>query len=237
MNTLPKISQPLFELTIPSTESKAKFRQFTVKEEKILLVAQESKDIDQITLAIKQVINNCFVDLDISSLAMFDFEYMLLSLRAKSVSDLIQFKITDPETEEEVELELDLDKHVTVNRSDNHTKIIEVSEGIFLNMEYPKFDMIEKLSKIDNNERQSVIFDVMMDCISQVVQGDEVYNLKDFSKDEVNDFIEGLTTDTVKKINQDFFLSIPKVRIEIPYTTSTGESKTFIAEGTETFFV
>ena len=90
---LPKIQSPLFDLTIPSTKKKVQFRPFTVKEEKILLVAQESKDINQIVLAIKQIINNCVEGVSVDDLAMFDMEYVLIHLRAQSVGSEIEFKI------------------------------------------------------------------------------------------------------------------------------------------------
>ena len=98
--SLPKIDLPLFEVVVPSSETKINCRPFTVKEEKVLLVAQESKEIDQIILAIKQIINNCVKDIDVERLALFDLEYILLALRSKSVSNNAKFNIRDPETDE-----------------------------------------------------------------------------------------------------------------------------------------
>ena len=98
--TLPKIQNPIFELELPSTGEKVKYRAFTVKEEKILLIAQESNDIDQSILSIKQVVNNCLIDKSIDDLSMFDLEYVLLTLRSKSVDNAVMFAIKDPDTGE-----------------------------------------------------------------------------------------------------------------------------------------
>ena len=101
--TLPKIKNPIFELELPSTGEKIKYRTFTVKEEKILLIAQETKDVEQAILSIKQVVNNCLIDKKIEDLSMFDLEYILITLRSKSVDNAVAFSIKDPETEEKIE--------------------------------------------------------------------------------------------------------------------------------------
>ncbi len=116
-----------------------KYRPFTVKEEKILLVAQESKDATQEILASKQIVNNCLVDKDVSELAMFDLEYILLILRSRSVDNNIGFNIKDPDTEENIKLTLDLDK-VTLTRFDEHTNEIKVNEDYVLYLRYPTIE-------------------------------------------------------------------------------------------------
>jgi hypothetical protein len=120
-NKLPKIDLPLFELVLPSTGKKIKYRPFTVKEEKILLVAQESDDVEQTILGIKQIINNCLVDINVEKLAMFDLEYILLMLRSKSVDNNIRFGVTDPDTNESIELEIDLNE-VKITKDKEHTR-------------------------------------------------------------------------------------------------------------------
>lgn len=232
---LPKIQQPLFELTIPSTEKKVKFRPFTVKEEKILLIAQESKDIDQIINSIKQIINNCIEDIDVEELAMFDLEYILINIRAKSVSNEVEFKINDPETKEEIELSLNLND-ISVKKSSEHDKLVPIDGDIYLVMKYPKIDQLKALKDVTEENKQQALFNMMMGCIDSVVEGEQVYPLKDFTEVEINDFVEGLSTTHIQGIKK-FFDTMPIVKYEKKYKRKDGTEKTFVAEGTETFFI
>jgi len=231
---LPKISQPLFELTIPSSGDKVKYRPFTVKEEKILLIAQESNDIDQVILSIKQILTNCLQGYDINKLAVFDLEYVLLQIRAKAVNNQMTFKVIDPETEEEVELSLNVDD-ITIVRSDKHTKLVDVTDNIKLSMKYPTIDFIRSLQGSEENQ-ESALFDVMKACIESVIEDETIYKIKDFTDEEVDSFIDSLDSKVINDI-RDFFDTIPKMKYEAKYTTKDGKEKTFVAEGTETFFI
>jgi len=231
---LPKIQQPLFELTIPSTNKKIQYKPFTVKEEKILLIAQESKDLDQIITAINQIITNCIEDIDVDELAMFDLEYLLINLRSKSVGNEVEFKIKDPDTEEVVELSIDLND-IEIKKDEKHNKIIEVNDDISMVMQYPKLNQLKALNGEEENQEQA-LFDVMIGCIDSVVEGEEVYKLKDFTKKEVDEFVESLSTTHIQNIKT-FFETMPKLRYEKKYTLEDGTEKTFVAEGTETFFI
>lgn len=229
---LPKLQQPLFELTIPSTNKKVKYRPFTVKEEKILLIAQETKEIEQIVLSIKQIINNCVQGVDVDKLAMFDLEYLLINTRARSVSNIMEFKIKDPETEEEVELEIDIDE-VKIHKDKKHDKNIKINDSVTIGMKYPKIDQLIGMNDKDQNE---ALFDLMIGCIDTVVDGDEVYKLTDFSDEEIEEFVESFSTEHINKI-RDFFETMPVLKIEKEYTRKDGTKKTFVAQGTETFFI
>lgn len=232
---LPKIQQPLFELTVPSTEKKVKFRPFTVKEEKILLIAQESKDIDQVILAIKQIINNCFENIDIDKLAMFDLEYMLIKLRSVSVGNEITLSFRDEETDELVELTFNTDEIELIKNKD-HNKMIKADDNVSIIMGYPKIDDLKIMSEdIDEAERTEKMLNIMMGCIESVVNGDEVYQLKDFSESEVTQFIESLSTGTMTQI-KNFFETVPVVKMEKKYKLKNGKEKNFVLEGTEAFF-
>ena len=230
---LPKLNQPLFELTVPSTNKKVKYRPFTVKEEKILLIAQESKDFDQIILSIKQIINNCVQNIDVEKLAMFDLEYILINIRAKSVNNTMNFRIRDPETNETIDMELDINE-IKVERKENHNKIIAVDDNISLVMAYPKIESLKKLGNKGANEE--TLFQIMLDCIESVVDGEEVHMLKDFTKEEVDNFVDSLSSIHVEKIKE-FFETMPVLRYEKRYKLKDGTEKTFVAEGTETFFI
>lgn len=232
---LPKIQAPLFNLTIPSTKKKVKFRPFTVKEEKILLIAQESKEIDQVILSIKQIINNCIEGINVEELAMFDMEYILINLRAQSVGNKIEFKIKDPDTEETIEMTLDIND-IKLKEDPDHNPLIQIDKDFYIKMNYPKLDMLKQLKNVEEKDRQIAMFNMMMGCIDSVIQGEEIYQLKDFSKKEIDEFLESLTSNHVGMIKK-FFDTIPVLRYEKEYVRKDGTKKKFVAEGTETFFI
>lgn len=230
---LPKIDLPLFDIKIPSTGKKVKYRPFTVKEEKILLIAQESKDIDQIILAIKQIINNCVSTVDVDELAMFDLEYLLINIRAQSVNNEFQFSITDPDTKERVDLTVDIGE-INIHKHEGHSNLIELDNDVHLNMRYPSINELSSIIKSKNNFEN--LFNIMIDCIKNVIEGDSVLNLKDFSDEEVTEFVNSFTNKHVDQI-KNFFETMPALRYEAKYKNSNGDDKTFVIEGMETFFI
>jgi len=231
---LPKIDLPLFETKLPSTDETVKYRPFTVKEEKILLIAQESKDPNQMVLAMRQIATNCCPGLDVDSIAMFDLEYIMLQVRAKSVNNKIEFIISDPETGGPIEIELEVDDiHLVI--PEGHTKEIPVNDDMYLMMRYPRLDEVSLFLKVVEHPTES-LFDVIASCIESVVAGDEVQSLKDFSKEEISDFIESFPGATVDALQQ-FFDTMPKLRFQTDYINSAGESKEIVLEGTDTFFL
>ena len=230
---LPKIDLPLFDIEIPSTGKKVKYRPFTVKEEKILLIAQESKDLDQIILAIKQIINNCVGSIDVDKLAMFDLEYLLINIRGKSVNNEIQFTITDPETKERVDLTVDIND-IKITKHDNHTNLIKISDDLHLKMRYPTINELSTIIKSKNDFED--LFKIMIDCIENVVEGDSLLNLKDFTDEEVSEFVNSFTSNHIDQI-KNFFETIPTLKYEAKYKNSNGDDKMFVIEGMETFFI
>lgn len=232
---LPKIDLPIYEAVLPSTGEKIRYRAFTVKEEKIMLIAKESSDVDQIVMAIKQVLNNCIINKNIDELAVFDIEYLLTMIRGKSVNNIIEFSIIDPDTQEEVKLTLDIE-NISIIRNDKHTNKIRVNGEYVLYMKYPNYDAyIVTFSKkaIDD---PLAYYDVMVSCMDQLVSEDTVYKLSDFSREEVDQFIESLNTDVIEKI-QHFFETMPILRHELKYVNKNGDEKTFAIEGTDSFFM
>jgi hypothetical protein len=231
---LPKIDLPMYELKLPSNDKKVKFRPFTVKEEKILLTAQESKDPSQMMNAVKQIVNNCLIDFDVDELAVFDIEYVLINLRSKSVDNEVKFEIEDPDTKERIKLNMDL-SNVKVNKSKDHTNKIKIDDTYTLFLKYPSMDMFKDL--IDTEEASTEkTFEILISCMDKLATEDEVFNFKDFNKKEVDNFVESLHSDVVKKMKQ-FFDTIPKVRYEIPYENSAGDRKTYVIEGIQSFFI
>jgi len=231
---LPKIDLPIFEMNLPSNGEKVQYRPFTVKEEKILLVAQESKDGAQEIIASKQIVNNCLIGKDVSELAMFDLEYVLLVLRSKSVDNTITFAIKDPDTEESIKLELDIE-NIRVTKDENHTNEIKISEDYILYLKYPTINEFIKISELDPKD-PLVNYFMMISCLDKVASADEVYNFKDYSPEEIDTFMEDLTGSVIKGI-QTFFETMPKLRHEMKYKNKNGVDKTFVIEGMRSFFI
>lgn len=231
---LPKIDLPIFELDLPSTGKTIKYRPFTVKEEKILLVAQESNDATQELMAIKQVVNNCLIDEQAEQLAMFDLEYIMLILRSKSVDNMIEFQVTDPETDKIVELKLDIE-NVTLTTPDNAQTEVKVNDEYTLYLKYPTIDEYAKILVMDN-EDPLINYVLMVACMEKIASEDEVSHFKDYSEEDIADFVDNLSADVIKGI-QDFFENIPRLRHEMHYTNADGNDKTFVVEGMRSFFI
>jgi hypothetical protein len=231
---LPKIDMPLFEMTLPSSGKKIKYRPFTVKEEKILLIAQESKELKAAINAVKQIVNNCLIDSNIEDFAMFDLEYVLLLLRSKSIDNNIKFAIKDPETEETVVLELDLNE-VKVTKHENHTNRIEVNEEYTLFLKYPT---IEQFTQFVEDEKNNPLtsYNVMISCLDKIASKEEVYKFSDYTPAEIDSFMDDLSGEVLMKIKE-FFDTMPKLRHEMKYKNTNGIEKTFVLEGMQSFFI
>lgn len=231
---LPKIDLPIYELRLPSNDKTVKFRPFTVKEEKILLTAQEAKDSTQMMNAVNQIVNNCLIDFDAEDLAVFDLEYILINLRSKSVDNEIKFEIEDPDTKEKIKLSMEI-SNVKVIKDERHVNRIKIDDTYTLFLKYPSISMFKGMLNEEEITTNSS-FEILISCMDKLASEDTVYNFKDFSKKEVDDFVESLHSDVVKQMKE-FFDTIPKVRHEIPYVNSNGDKKTFVVEGIQSFFI
>jgi hypothetical protein len=234
---LPKIDQPLFEIEIPSTGKKARYRPFTVKEEKILLIAQESREQNQILLAVKQIITNCVPDVDVEKLAIFDLEYLILNIRAKSVNNEIDFGFMDPDTEERIDVTVDVND-IKVEFNPDHEKKVELNSQYYVMMRYPTLKEVTNLSnRAEESNETEQMFNTMISCIDTLVdqQTDEVYKLEEFSPEEVSDFVDGFTSTVVEQL-QKFFTTMPKLSHTINYKDKEGKDKVFVVEGMDSFF-
>lgn len=232
---LPKIDLPIYEIILPSNNEKVKYRPFTVKEEKVFLIAKESKDTDQNILSIKQVLNNCLIDKSIDDLAIFDIEYLLLAIRGKSVNNTADFIITDPETGEEVKLKLDVND-VQVKRDPTHSNKIRLNDEYTLFMKYPNIDLFKILTNGIKIKDPLVYYNIMLSCMEKIASSEAVYHFKDFTNEEIDKFIENLENDIISRI-ENFFNTAPKLRHEIKYKNTLGHEKTFVIEGTDSFFI
>lgn len=231
---LPKIDLPIYELELPSNNKKIKYRPFTVKEEKILLIAQEGKDLKHMIEAVKQVVNNCLINDDVSTFAMFDLEYILLLLRSKSVNNSVTFSINDPDTKEAIELSLDL-LDVKVTTEEEHSNRIKINDAYTMFLRYPTIE--EFIDFISGDKDDALVtYNIMISCLEQVVSEDDVYKFKDFSSEEIDNFMDDLQGDVLSEIKK-FFDTMPKLRHEMKYINSNGDEKTFVIEGMQSFFI
>ena len=212
---LPKLTTPTYELEIPSTDEKIKYRPFLVKEEKILMMAMESKASADITQAVKDIVSECtFNKVDISNMPMFDVEYIFLNIRSKSVGEVSKLKLLCPDDGKTyADVELDLNE-VKVQVGEEHTNKIELTEDMGLIMKYPTIDSFSETGIRDINP--SNMLDVISTCILQIYEkkGEKTYDPKDQTKKELTEFIEQLTTTQFKEV-QKFFDTMPKLKHEI----------------------
>jgi hypothetical protein len=231
---LPKIDIPIFEMELPSTKKKLKYRPFTVKEEKILLVAQEANDPEQEILAARQLVSNCIIDEDVSSFAMFDLEYVLLVLRSRSVDNTITFQIKDPDTEESIQLVIDAE-NVKFMETETHTNKIELDRTYSLFLKYPTIEEFTSIIKMDDDD-PLVNYFVMISCLDYIASEDEVHYFKDYENSDIDAFMDNLDGGVIKKIEH-FFSTMPKLRHEMKYKNKEGKDKTFVIEGMRSFFI
>ena len=226
---LPKLNTPTYELEVPSTDEKIKYRPFLVKEEKILLMAMESKDNAQIINAVKDIVKSCTFDkVDVSTMPMFDMEYIFLNIRAKSVGEISKLKILCPDDKKTyASVDLDLTK-VEVQVGDDHTNKIELTDDMGMIMTYPTIDSFLD-SGIETITANNML-DIIGSCVLQIYEknGEKVYQGKDQTKKELTEFIEQMNSGQFRKV-QSFFDTMPKlthtVKVKNPKTKKTSEVK------------
>ena len=224
---LPKLNTPTYELEVPSTDEKIKYRPFLVKEEKILMIAMESKDNGQIINAVKDIVSECtFNKLDIASIPMFDVEYIFLNIRAKSVGEVSKLKLLCPDDKKTyADVEVDLSE-VKVQVDGEHTNKIELTDSMGMIMTYPTIDSFLEsgIEKIDATN----MLDVIGSCVLQIYEdkGEKVYQAKDQTKKELTEFVESMNTAQFQQI-QAFFNTMPKlthtIQVKNPKTKKTSD--------------
>ena len=239
---LPKLDVPMYTLKLPSTGKEITYRPFLVKEEKILLMAMEGGDEKEVTTAIKQIINNCLVseDVDVTQLAIFDLEYILLNLRARSTGDIIKLSYSKKECEREnckpSEILIDVNT-IEIHKDKNHTNKIEITKDVGLIMKYPDVNLISEydISSITENSNEKG-FEIILKCIDQVYDADNVYSRSDYTDDELREFVEGFNKEQFEKV-ENFFETLPKMYKDVNFTCKEcGYTEDFRLEGLASFF-
>ena len=235
--TLPKINAPEYSLVVPSTGVEVKYRPFLVKEEKLLLIAQETGDEKSLYGAIKNLIHNCcHGQLDVDTMPLFDVEYVFLQLRSKSVGEMAEVLVICPDDgETEVKVKVNLNELTVELPSKDHNKI-KLTDDIGIVMAYPNLASV-LLTAVDKDKNTSeLMFDTILECMFQIWQGEEVFAATDYSHKEKLDFIDSLSHDQFEKIQQ-FFETMPSVKKEVEITNPNTKvvSKVDI-EGMYSFF-
>ena len=234
---LPKLDVPIYELTVPSTDEKIKYRPFLIKEEKILLIAMESGENEDIIQAVKSIVSECtFNTLKLGSMPMFDVEYIFLQIRAKSVGEVSKLKLLcrdDGKTYANVELDLN---EVQVQVDDTHTNKIELTDEMGVIMNYPTIDSFSAAGIADITAEN--MLDVIAAGIAQIYdkKGEEVYDSKDSTKKELIEFIEQLNTKQFQDI-QAFYDTMPKLKHTITVKNpKTKKDNIVVLSGLADFF-
>jgi len=213
---LPVLETNTFELTLPSSDVKVKYRPFLVKEEKILLQAMESEQQKQIVQALKDIVSVCtYGQLNVDELPTFDLEYVFLQIRSKSVGEVAKLKVLCPDTKKDyAEVEVDLST-VDVQVDDEHNNKIMVDEDkkIGVLMKYPTLASVDP-TKDYSKQNTKALFNVIGEGIYQIFEGDKVHMAKDYTKEELDQFVESLDSKSFKKI-QRFYETMPKLMHEI----------------------
>ena len=236
---LPTISTPTYELTLPSSDRKIKFRPFLVKEEKILILAMESQDSKQIAQAVKDVLKKCILTrgIKVEKLSTFDIEFLFLNIRGKSVGEDIEVMVTCPDDKKtQVPMSINIDS-IKVQKDKDHNRDIQLDDTYTLRMRYPSLDEFIK-NNFGAVEQMNVddTFDLIASCIDQVYSEEESWASEDCTKKELNDFVESLNSSQFKLVEK-FFETMPKLSHTVQVTNPNTQVESDITiEGLQNFF-
>lgn len=232
---LPKIQTPVFDIVIPSLNKAIEFRPFIVKEEKILLMAQQSADQRDIVRAIKQIITNCCLDTTISvnQFTTTDLEYVFLKLRSKSVNNIIEIQYTDEEDGKMYKFDVDLDE-VDVTKPKDANNNIKINDDIGIIMCYPSAAIIDQIETFQDEVEILNFF--IKKCIVEIYDEENVYPANEHTDQELQDFIDDMDVMSFDKIRE-YLDSAPKLNHVIKYTNSLGNEKEIVMDNLRDFFI
>ena len=238
---LPTIETPTYELKLPSSNKKIKYRTFLVKEEKILIIALESQNQNDITNAVTDVLKKCILTkgIDVDSLPTFDIEYLFLNIRAKSIGEDIKLTVTCPDDREtKVPVTVYVDE-IKVIKPKGHTTDIVLDDNMTLRMKYPSLNQFIENNFNTDDETETVVdktFKVVADCMDTVYTGEDAWDANDYTPDERIEFIEQLNSQQYKKV-ENFFSTMPKLSHTIEVVNPNTKKKgSVVLEGLADFF-
>jgi len=230
--SLPSQQYKMFSITVPSTKKQVSFRAYTVREERLLVIAKETEDTQTIINTVKECIKNCFSGLDVDSLTMFDIEYLLTNLRAKSMGEYIDLNMScdNDHDHPKIPVRIDLTK-IEVKVPKNHSRDIHLYDDVHIMMKYPTIDNLMEMEKSSN-------FDAIIMCIESIYNSNEVFRAADSTKEELTNFIDALSTEQFNKIKTTFFETIPVFEFDLTYTCSKcGQEHNKKIRGLSNFFI
>lgn len=235
--TLPKIGIPSLELKLPSSGKDIKYRPFLVKEEKILLLALESEDDAQITSAVKELLKNCVTSrIKVDDLPSFDLEYLFLKIRAASVGEVINMKVTcqdDNVTQVDVDININ---DVEIYKPEGHTNKIMLSDDTGIIMKYPSMKRFIEAEFLGKDLKTTEVFDFIADHIEQIFEEDAVYDSSTTTKKEFKEFIDTLTIKQFEQV-QKFYDTMPRLKHEFEVINpNTNIKSSYTIEGLQNFF-
>jgi len=231
---LPKLNTPTYELELPSTGDKIKYRPFLVKEQKILMMAQESGEDEQIANVMSTLVSECtFGSVDANNAPMFDVEYIFLKVRGKSAGETIELNVLCPDDETtRVPYSLNLDD-VLVQVDDKHTNEISINLSVKIVFRYPILADMKNMISITTNVE--MMYELLVLCVQEIHDGDDVFQRIDMTDKEIEEFIDSLTTDQFKNVTK-FFETMPKLRHTIEVTNpNTNVKSEVMLEGLQSF--
>ena len=238
---LPMMSAPTYTMVVPSSGVTVKFRPFLVKEEKALLIAQQSEDIGVMVDTLKNVIRTCVLDtIDVDKLAIFDLEYLFTQIRAKSVGEIIELlfpcDLDHGEDNEKARVKVSIDlTTLVVEKNPEHTNKISIFGEVGLVMKYPTMDVMKRLENLDVNDLDKV-FDVVADSIEYIYQGEEIFYGKEQKHEDLIQFLNNLTSEQFLKVQQ-YFATMPRIKKEVEYTCPVCQKHhRKMLEGMQSFF-
>ena len=236
---LPTISTPTYELVLPSSNRKIKYRPFLVKEEKILILAMESQDPKQIARAVKDVISKCILSkgIKVEKLSTFDIEYLFLNIRGKSVGEQIEVMVTCPDDKKtQVPMSINIDS-IKVKTDDEHSTDIKLDDIYTLKMKYPSLDeFIKSNFNFESNMNVDDTFDLIASCIDQVYSDEESWSHQECTKKELTEFVDRLNSSQFKEVEK-FFETMPKLSHTVIVTNpNTKVESEIVLEGLQNFF-
>ena len=238
---LPTIETPTYELKMPSSGKKIKYRPFLVKEEKILIIALESRNQNEITNAVKDVLKKCILTrgVKVDDLPTFDIEYIFLNIRAKSIGEDIRLTVTCPDDREtQVPVTIYVDE-IKVTKPEGHTTDVVIDDKLTLRMKYPSLNQfVESNFEVDDDPEALVnkTFKVVADCMDTVFTEEDAWEAKDYTSAERVKFVEQLNSKQYKKV-ENFFATMPKLSHTIEVINpNTKEKNSIVLEGLADFF-
>jgi len=221
-------SLPKYIITQPSTKKKITYRPFTVREEKILLMSNQTGEYEDFLTTLADIIDNCFeLETKSKKLPIFDIEYFFIKLRSKSIGEQVEPIIVCKETKEKIQLNLNLDDIIPIY-PENHSKTVAIGSDIIVNMKYPSLEYLISNKDFD-------YYDMLIDCIDTIETKSELIDSKVVSRESIKEFIDLLTKKQFESLIE-FFKTMPKIEKEIEYKTSDGVTRKILLRGLRDFF-